>query len=91
MAKRRDHATDLIERSQCEQLDETSPTFYISRRWVNRFNTFAEPGPIDNEEFVCPHGRLNPSVADGDLVLFSQSVWEYLRETFKVHHDNDTC
>ncbi|XP_022673215.1 ubiquitin carboxyl-terminal hydrolase 20-like isoform X2 [Varroa destructor] len=83
MAKRRDHATDLIERSQCEQLDETSPTFYISRRWVNRFNTFAEPGPIDNEEFVCPHGRLNPSVADGDLVLFSQSVWEYLRETFK--------
>ncbi|OQR76953.1 ubiquitin carboxyl-terminal hydrolase 20-like [Tropilaelaps mercedesae] len=83
MVKRRDHAADLIDRSRCEQLDMSSPTFYISSRWVNRFNTFAEPGPIDNDEFVCPHGQLNPSVCDGDLVLFSQSVWEYLRETFK--------
>ena len=30
--------------------------FYISREWLNKFNTFAEPGPITNHTFLCPHG-----------------------------------
>lgn len=30
--------------------------FYISRQWLNKFKTFAEPGPISNEDFLCPHG-----------------------------------
>lgn len=85
MLKRRLHTADLVDRSQCEH--GGGPSFYISRRWVNRFNTFAEPGPIDNEDFVCCHGKLDPLMANrvtqDDFVLFSQSVWEYLRETFK--------
>lgn len=30
--------------------------FYVSREWLNKFNTFAEPGPITNHTFLCPHG-----------------------------------
>jgi hypothetical protein len=29
--------------------------FYISREWIHRFNTFAEPGSITNFDFFCPH------------------------------------
>ena len=30
--------------------------FYVSREWLNKFNTFAEPGPITNHTFLCAHG-----------------------------------
>lgn len=30
--------------------------FYVSREWLNKFNTFAEPGPITNYTFLCSHG-----------------------------------
>lgn len=30
--------------------------FYISRQWLNKFKTFAEPGPISNNDFLCMHG-----------------------------------
>lgn len=32
--------------------------FYISREWLNKFNTFAEPGPISNHTFLCQHGGM---------------------------------
>lgn len=34
--------------------------FYISREWLNKFNTFAEPGPISNHIFLCQHGGVWP-------------------------------
>lgn len=30
--------------------------FYVSREWLNKFNSFAEPGPITNHSFLCSHG-----------------------------------
>lgn len=33
--------------------------FYISREWLNKFNTFTEPGPITNHTFLCQHGGKN--------------------------------
>lgn len=30
--------------------------FYVSRQWLNKFRTFAEPGPISNRDFLCAHG-----------------------------------
>jgi len=32
--------------------------FYISREWLNKFNTFTEPGPIANHTFLCQHGGI---------------------------------
>lgn len=55
--------------------------FFVSRQWINRFNTFAEPGPIDNSDFLCPHGGVNPvrsMFVDKICTPIPQHVWEFL-------------
>uniref|UniRef100_A0A3B4CG21 Ubiquitin carboxyl-terminal hydrolase n=1 Tax=Pygocentrus nattereri TaxID=42514 RepID=A0A3B4CG21_PYGNA len=55
--------------------------FYISRQWLNKFRTFAEPGPISNHDFLCAHGGVPPHKATyiDDLVLMlPQNVWDHL-------------
>ncbi|KAI4895781.1 hypothetical protein NFI96_011551, partial [Prochilodus magdalenae] len=55
--------------------------FYISRQWLNKFRTFAEPGPISNNDFLCAHGGVPPHKATyiDDLVLMlPQNVWDHL-------------
>uniref|UniRef100_F6WZ31 Ubiquitin carboxyl-terminal hydrolase n=1 Tax=Xenopus tropicalis TaxID=8364 RepID=F6WZ31_XENTR len=59
--------------------------FYISREWLNKFNTFAEPGPINNQSFLCSHGGIPPNkyhYIDDLVVILPQSVWEYLYNRF---------
>uniref|UniRef100_A0A674DAL2 Ubiquitin carboxyl-terminal hydrolase n=1 Tax=Salmo trutta TaxID=8032 RepID=A0A674DAL2_SALTR len=49
-------------------LNVTEPSllqFYVSRQWLNKFKTFAEPGPISNDNFLCSHGG----------VAIAQSLW----------------
>ncbi|KAG7495213.1 ubiquitin carboxyl-terminal hydrolase 33 isoform X1 [Solea senegalensis] len=55
--------------------------FYISRQWFNKFKTFAEPGPISNDDFLCLHGGVPPNKAAfiNDLVIMlPQNVWDHL-------------
>lgn len=59
--------------------------FYISREWLNKFNTFAEPGPISNHTFLCQHGGIPPTkyhYIDDLVVILPQNVWEYLYNSF---------
>ncbi|XP_058447115.1 ubiquitin carboxyl-terminal hydrolase 20 [Malaya genurostris] len=59
--------------------------FYISRNWLHRFNTFAEPGPIDNWTLLCPHGAFPPSKAPyfSKLVVpIPQALWDFLYQKF---------
>ncbi|KAM9820925.1 ubiquitin carboxyl-terminal hydrolase 20 [Neosynchiropus ocellatus] len=59
--------------------------FYISREWLNKFNTFAEPGPISNHTFLCQHGGIPPNkypYVDDLVVIVPQHVWEYLYNRF---------
>ncbi|KAM8934807.1 ubiquitin carboxyl-terminal hydrolase 20 isoform 2-T2 [Pelodytes ibericus] len=59
--------------------------FYISREWLNKFNTFAEPGPISNQSFLCSHGGIPPNkyhYIDDLVVILPQNVWEYLYNRF---------
>uniref|UniRef100_A0A452IQZ7 Ubiquitin carboxyl-terminal hydrolase n=1 Tax=Gopherus agassizii TaxID=38772 RepID=A0A452IQZ7_9SAUR len=59
--------------------------FYISREWLNKFNTFAEPGPITNHTFLCAHGGIPPNkyhYIDDLVVILPQTVWEYLYNRF---------
>ncbi|NP_957281.2 ubiquitin carboxyl-terminal hydrolase 20 [Danio rerio] len=61
--------------------------FYISREWLNKFNTFTEPGPITNHTFLCQHGgtRIPPTkyhYVDDLVVILPQNVWEYLYNRF---------
>ncbi|XP_068197166.1 ubiquitin carboxyl-terminal hydrolase 33 isoform X2 [Antennarius striatus] len=55
--------------------------FYISRQWLNKFKTFAEPGPISNKDFLCSHGGVPPNKAtfiDDLVVMLPQNVWDHL-------------
>ena len=77
-------------RYRCVQLIERSPRdldtpFYISNQWINRFNTFAHPGPISNRDFLCSHGMIDPLKAPfvRDLCMsFNREIWDYLVATF---------
>ncbi|XP_072296762.1 ubiquitin carboxyl-terminal hydrolase 33 isoform X2 [Eucyclogobius newberryi] len=55
--------------------------FYVSRQWLNKFKTFAEPGPIANDDFLCSHGGVPPNKAgfiDDLVVMLPQTVWDHL-------------
>lgn len=78
-------------RNEAMQLDVNLPEhasdirFFISRQWLNKFNTFAEPGPIDNWALLCPHGGLSPSkvpIASRLAVALPQPLWEFLYKRF---------
>ncbi|OWF52023.1 ubiquitin carboxyl-terminal hydrolase 20-like [Mizuhopecten yessoensis] len=76
-------------RQKAMQLKETQESsllqFFVSKQWINRFNMFAEPGPITNFDFLCPHGGVPPNKVDHveDLVeSFDQSLWENLHGRF---------
>ncbi|KAM4642772.1 ubiquitin carboxyl-terminal hydrolase 33 [Discoglossus pictus] len=59
--------------------------FYISRQWLNKFKTFAEPGPISNNDFLCLHGGVPPHKAgliEDLVVMLPQNIWDYLYSRF---------
>lgn len=43
--------------------------FYVSRQWLNKFKTFAEPGPISNSDFLCSHGGAYDSFHSSRLTF----------------------
>ncbi|TNN88524.1 Ubiquitin carboxyl-terminal hydrolase 33 [Liparis tanakae] len=49
--------------------------FYISRQWLNKFKTFAEPGPISNDDFLCLHGGA-------DSGQISEETWNFLHSIY---------
>lgn len=68
-----------------ETFQSRRPAVYISKQWMCRFYTFAEPGPIDNSDFLCRHGSVDPdrAVALEQLtVVLPAPVYDYLRRTF---------
>jgi ubiquitin carboxyl-terminal hydrolase 20/33 len=84
MSQLRQRTAELIQRARPEP---SLMQFYVSKQWLSKFNTFAEPGPIDNSDFLCVHGAVHPQkvtqVRDLCAVL-SQGVWEYLYDKY-VH------
>ncbi|KRT79366.1 Peptidase [Oryctes borbonicus] len=74
----------LVELSREAAACETSgdvEIFHISKQWLSRFRTCAEPGPIDNRDFLCPHGYVAPERAktlDQLAVAVPASVYAYL-------------
>ncbi|XP_029768246.1 ubiquitin carboxyl-terminal hydrolase 33 [Terrapene carolina triunguis] len=59
--------------------------FYISRQWLNKFKTFAEPGPISNNDFLCMHGGVLPHKAgfiEDLIVMLPQNIWDTLYSRF---------
>ncbi|XP_064616087.1 LOW QUALITY PROTEIN: ubiquitin carboxyl-terminal hydrolase 20-like [Liolophura sinensis] len=80
MLSQRQKAMELMELREPSLLQ-----FYVSKQWINKFNTFAEPGPICNMDFLCSHGGVHPnrvSYVDELVVPLPQSVWEYLHDRY---------
>ncbi|XP_073962986.1 ubiquitin specific protease 20/33 isoform X2 [Choristoneura fumiferana] len=78
----RQKAAEILESTTVEPNDIK---FYISKQWINKFNTWAEPGPIDNGDFVCAHGGLRPDRArhlHQLAALVPQTLWEFLYSKF---------
>ncbi|GIY36399.1 ubiquitin carboxyl-terminal hydrolase 20, partial [Caerostris extrusa] len=83
MIRKRQCAVELMDRSQTEQ---GLLRFHISKQWINKFNNFAEPGPITNTDFLCIHGGVSPqktAFANELCTVLPQAVWEYLHDTFE--------
>lgn len=86
--KQRTKANKLLQKNSI--LTKTKK-FFISKQWVNRFNTFVEPGPITNFDFLCLHNRIPKSKQHivGELVHeITEIVWKYL---FKLHGGGPEC
>lgn len=67
----------------CE--DASEDLVYISKQWICRFYTCAEPGPIDNSDFLCHHGSFHPDrvpVINQLTIVLPQLVYDYLYQTF---------
>lgn len=77
-------------RTQAREFSKINPQFsdirfFVSREWINRFNTFAEPGPINNWAILCPHGGVPPHKANlinKIAVPLSQPLWDFLYKKF---------
>ena len=52
---------------------------YISRQWINKFENFAEPGPIDNSDFLCRVGWKNllAHIFNRTKTFSFSSAWRY--------------
>lgn len=90
VCERRLRTVELIERCVSSSESKQSKTddeldelgqYFISNKWINRFNTFADPGPITNHDFLCEHHMVRPSQSKYVhhlATVFSKEVWDYL-------------
>lgn len=85
MAHVRSQAQEIINSMPYSPTNPSDIKFFISRQWLNRFNTFAEPGPIDNWSILCQHGNLLPNKAanlSDLLVPLPQALWDFFYAEF---------
>jgi ubiquitin carboxyl-terminal hydrolase 20/33 len=82
----RSQVQEIINRNPFSAFPSSSDIkFYISKQWLNKFNTFAEPGKIDNSNVLCVHGSLLPNISahvSDLLVPINQVLWEFFFEKF---------
>lgn len=76
-----------IKTKVCELAEScnNSEVVYISKQWFSRFKTCAEPGPIDNSDYVCHHGFVNPErseVLQQLAFALPRPVYDYLHKKF---------
>uniref|UniRef100_A0A0K2T6F4 Ubiquitin carboxyl-terminal hydrolase n=1 Tax=Lepeophtheirus salmonis TaxID=72036 RepID=A0A0K2T6F4_LEPSM len=79
----RDQIQNILIRSQSQE--SSLMQFYVGKEWYNKFENFAEPGPIDNSSFLCIHSGVFPhkyQVINDLTIPLPQIVWEKLHRTF---------
>ena len=59
--------------------------YYVSKQWLNRLEQFAEPGAVDNSDFLCPHGGVLPAKTAFVYelcVALPASAWDLLHNRY---------
>ncbi|XP_028032864.1 ubiquitin carboxyl-terminal hydrolase 20 isoform X1 [Bombyx mandarina] len=82
MAVLREKAAEILESAS---IGPNDPKYYISKQWINKFNTWAEPGPVDNSDFVCSHGEVRPDrepYLAALAVALPPALWDFLHKQF---------
>jgi hypothetical protein len=89
----RDELRLSIERNlfSSDIFDKESNTryYYLSKVWLYKLRNFAEPGPIDNSDVICQHGRVHPHMwkcIDRLTVKCSSQMWTHLVSTFGLQN-----
>ncbi|CAG9834253.1 unnamed protein product [Diabrotica balteata] len=81
----RESAEKILENTAEKNVNEVMKRTYISKQWINRFYFCAEPGPIDNSDFLCQHGAVSPE-RDIDIhkiaMLIPLDVYQFLHSKF---------
>ncbi|ALC41162.1 CG8494 [Drosophila busckii] len=76
---------EAINLSTAHPLYEGDIQFYVTREWLSRLATFSEPGPINNQEMLCPHGGIlhsKSALISEIAVPIPQPLWDYLYNKF---------
>jgi hypothetical protein len=63
--------------------DERLVQYYVSKAWLVRFYSMAEPGPIDNSSVLCRHGGVLPHRTEAPERLCQAlplSAWKLLHQ-----------
>ncbi|KAG0005779.1 Ubiquitin carboxyl-terminal hydrolase 33 [Entomortierella chlamydospora] len=67
------------------QIYDSALMVYISRLWFCRWQYFANPGPISNHDFLCPHGGINVTTTRNvmDMVMpIPKVAWDALVDMY---------
>lgn len=86
--RQRVRASKLLRRTLNE---DNIKKYFISKQWVSKFNTFVEPGPITNDDFLCEHGKVpigRQSFVSELCHPIKENVWKYLK---KLHGGGPEC
>jgi len=63
----------------CSSVSSGGAKFLVSKEWLSKFNSFSEPGPIDNRVLLCPHGHC---AAPTNALPLSRPLWEFLHDKY---------
>lgn len=59
--------------------------YFVSKKWLTKFQSCMEPGPITNYDFLCPHGAIHPlnmEIIHDITAPLPGSVWSHLQARF---------
>jgi len=70
----------LLKDSQASEL-----RYFVSKKWLTKFQSCIEPGPITNSDFMCIHGAIHPLNMERihDITApLPETVWRHLQARF---------
>lgn len=86
--KQRSRQSEKCHAEFAVELGNSEPSllkFFISKRWLLKFQSFSEPGPITNSDFLCVHGGVAPKnavIIEEHAIALPQALWSFLYKAY---------